>query len=452
MSKINIKQAIKKCFFIILLHLFSSNGFAQYLRTSYFMENVNSRIELNPAIQPKSGYIAIPMIGSFQASASSNSLGVSDVTDIINSEEDFWNSDPFFNRLKTDNRVNVNLRTNILSLGFYRGKGFWSANIGVRADINASIPRTMLDYLREVNNNNPIDLLGKEFSIKNQKMNATVYTEIGLGYSRQITKSLTIGGRMKMLLGNANINMNMKSLTIAEEVTYGRITSYGTLDVSMPGTTVETKPGDNGTEYVNKIKYDKAGIAGYGMAVDFGGTYQPLDNLKLSASIIDLGFISWSKSSTTTALADQERTIQYSESGGTASDGDVLDMKYMGYTIQDPKSRSTSIASTIVLGGEYGFFKNKLGLGILSTTHYSKPKTISELTFSANYYPKSWFNVALSYSTMQNSKQTFGLGVKVGPVFAGTDYMFLGNSSKTKNMNAYLGISIPLGRNKTIDR
>ncbi|WP_321331076.1 DUF5723 family protein [uncultured Bacteroides sp.] len=451
MDKISIKKILKRSFFLLLLHVISSNSFAQYLRTSYFMENATNRLQLNPAFQPTRGYIAIPVIGSFQASASSNALGVSDVTDIINSKEDFWDNDKFFDRLKTDNRVNVNLNTNIVSLGFYRGKSFWSANIGVRADVNASIPRTMFDYLREVNNSEPIDLLGKDFSINNQQMNATVYTEIGLGYSREIIHRLTIGGRMKMLLGSANINMDMRDLKIEENLTSGTIISHGTLNVSMPGTAVETKTDDNGTEYVNKVKYDKAGVAGYGMAVDFGATYQLLNNLKLSASIVDLGFISWSKNSTTTAVANQERTIEY-KGYGTASDGDVLDMKYMGYAIQSPKSKTTSIASTLVLGGEYTFFQNQLGLGVLSTTHFSEPKTISEFTFSANYCPKSWFNVALSYSTMQNNRQTFGLGLKLGPVFVGTDYMFLGNSSKTKDVNAYLSITLPLGKSRAASR
>jgi len=106
----------------------------------------------------------------------------------------------------------------------------------------------------------------------------------------------------------------------------------------------------------------------------------------------------------------------------------------------------------LVLGGEYSFFKNKLGFEILSTTHFCEPETISKLIFSANYRPKNWFNVALSYSVMQNDRKTFGLGLKIGPAFIGTNYMFLGNSSETKNKNAYLGISFPLGKNKHIPR
>lgn len=33
---------------------------AQYLRSSYFMEGSSTRIQLNPALQPKRGYVNLP--------------------------------------------------------------------------------------------------------------------------------------------------------------------------------------------------------------------------------------------------------------------------------------------------------------------------------------------------------------------------------------------------------
>lgn len=445
MKKFSLKKTPKRSLLFLFLIVATSNSFAQYLRTSYFMDNANNRLQLNPAFQPTRGYVNLPVIGSLQASASSNALGVNDVVDIINSEEDFWDNDKFFSQLKTDNKVNVNISTDILSFGFYKGKGFWSANIGIRSDINASIPKTMMEYLRDVNN--ATSGLTKGYSIYNQKMNATAYTEIGVGYSREIIKKLTLGAKVKMLLGVANVNMDMQELSIKENLTDADIISHGTLSTSMAGVGVKTQTGDDGREYVEKVDFDKAGVAGYGMGIDFGATYQLMDNLSLSASLIDLGFISWSKNSTTTATANQKRTIEY-KGYGTASDGDLLDLDYMGYAVDAPKSKTTSLASTLVLGGEYSFFEKMLGVGVLSTTRFCEPETISELTFSANYRPKSWFNIAFSYSTMQNDRKTFGLGLKVGPVFIGTDYLFWGNSSETRNANAYLGITLPLGRSK----
>ena len=44
---------------------------AQYLRSSYFMEGTSARLQLNPGLQPTKGYFNMPIIGSFNMSASS---------------------------------------------------------------------------------------------------------------------------------------------------------------------------------------------------------------------------------------------------------------------------------------------------------------------------------------------------------------------------------------------
>ena len=44
------------------------------------------------------------------------------------------------------NNLNVNLSADILSAGWYKGKNFWSFNIGVRNEIGASIPKSMFEF------------------------------------------------------------------------------------------------------------------------------------------------------------------------------------------------------------------------------------------------------------------------------------------------------------------
>ena len=104
-------------------------------------------------------------------------------------------------------------------------------------------------------------------------------------------------------------------------------------------------------------------------------------------------------------------------------------------------------ANNLCQGGKQnGYFNNKLAVGVLSTTRFVQPDALTELTFSANYRPKSWFNVALSYSAIQSAGKSFGLGLKLGPLFVGTDYMFLGKNSNS--VKGFVGVSIPLGGRK----
>ncbi|NDV66377.1 DUF5723 family protein [Bacteroides sp. 224] len=451
MRKRNVPRFIKLMGVLGILSMIPMSGFAQYLRTSYFMDGVSSRMWLNPAMRPTHGFVDIPVVGALNVSASSNALGVKDVVDLFDSDEDFYKNDKLYNRLKNSNRLNVNVNTDIFSLGFYKGKGFWTVNLGLRSDINASIPKTMFEYAREFDNEDWMNgFMGADYLMENQTLNANVYTEIGVGYSRSIGDKLVVGGKAKVLLGLANIDMSIDKLHIKENGKSSEINTHGRLKVAMKGLSVEEEyDSEIGSDVVDDVDFDKFGLAGYGMAFDLGATFKPIENLTLSASVLDLGFISWSKNSVTTATADNEIYYDYGDTFKSLFNGDMIDFSLPKYEIDDEsKSYKTTLASTMVLGAEYAFLNNKLSAGVLSTTRFSKPKTISELTFSANYRPKSWLATTLSYSVIQSEMKTFGLAVKVGPLFIGTDYMFFGDSSDSKSVNAYLGLSIPLGKGK----
>lgn len=412
---------------------------AQYLRSSYFMEGSSTRMQLNPALQPKRGYVNIPGIGSVTAEVSTNSLGIHDVIDVFDSDEEFYNNDKFYNRLKGMNEVNINANTDVISFGFYKGKGFWSFNVGARADVDATIPKTMFDYLRAIDAENFSWGSGKTFNIQNEKLRLNAYIEVGAGYSRAINERLTIGGKAKLLLGAGNINLKINQLHLSGKEagidSEFQIISDAYLEASAKGLELEEENG-----YITDLDYNSFGISGYGAGIDLGASYQLMKNLTLSAAILDLGFISWGKSNSQVAESSKNTTID-KDNYDTSSD--VLDFELYGLQKKENKSRTTSLSPTMVIGGEYGLLNNKLGLGLLSTTRFGQLKTYSELTLSANYRPNTLINATLSYSMLQGG-ETFGIAFKVGPLMLGTDYMYFGNNSK--HVNAFIGLSIPLGK------
>lgn len=297
---------------------------AQFLRTSYFMEGVHYRQQLNPALSPGRGYINIPVIGAFNASVSSKSLGYQDIMDIVDSssDSDFFTSDKFMNRLKSDNQLNLNLSTDILSAGWYKGKNFWSFNVGVRMDMGASVPKSMFTFMREMNGIDFESLDWSDFSrnVGKESLEINAYTEIGLGYARQINDRLTVGGKVKALLGIGNLKLDVKSIGVDAQLQGIPLDSDGkpnigaivdnpeladqihgsanidveaSLESSFKG--LNLRKGDEG--YIDDFDFEAGdmGIAGYGAAIDLGASYKLLDNLTVSAAILDLGFISWSK-------------------------------------------------------------------------------------------------------------------------------------------------------------
>lgn len=493
-------------FFIMLVCTLSAN--AQFLRTSYFMEGTHYRQQLNPALTPTKGYFNLPVIGAVNATVGSTSLGYQDIIDIIDDGDDFYTKPDFMNRLKDNNKLNVNFSTEILSAGWYKGKNFWSFNIGLRTDIGANLTKNMFTFLNEMETVEE-NWRNSNYDISGQQLNINAYTEIGLGLSRQINSRLTVGARVKALLGIGNMELKLNRVAMsanlpsdqqinqwssesywnsmtpsqaaqaAQELKdkfnnyHANLTVGAELKSSFKGLELQE---EEGKDYVTDFDFDsgKLGIAGYGFGIDLGASYKILDNLTVSASILDLGFISWSKSSTKIASANPDpidikgstyanmvdpnnpntvmnavNQLQNDAQGymDRVTNGDVLDYDMLQLEVSDAKeSRKSRLASILVLGAEYGFFNNKLAVGVLSTTRFVQPDALTELTFSANYRPKSWFNVALSYSAIQSAGKSFGLGLKLGPLFVGTDYMFLGKNSNS--VNGFVGVSIPLGGRK----
>lgn len=443
---------------------------AQYLRSSYFMEGTSARLQLNPGLQPTKGYFNMPIIGSFNMSASSNVLGTSDIIDLMDSGSDLYSNDKLFDRLKADNRLNVNLNTDILSFGWYRGKGFWSVNVGLRADFGAALAKDMFSMMRTMNGFALEDVAGtnQSYSLSNQTLNMKAYAEIGLGYSRRITEKLTVGGRVKVLLGLARAEMNINQFDLSLDVPNPQYTNYadyesrGELSPSdwygkgysyaAEGNVITTLKG-GGMTFDNNGMIDNfdldagdLGIAGSGFGIDLGASYKVWDNLTVSASILDLGFLKWKESETTVATVSggDEVTIN-SENYDRYIGGDFLSFERFDFEEGSPEKvkTKTRLYSTLLLAGEYGLLNNKLSVGAMYTARFAEPKTLNELTFLATFRPKNWLNAAISYSPIQASGKSIGLAVKLGPLFVGTDYMFFGGNSKS--VNGFLGISFPLG-------
>ena len=198
-------------FFMMLVCTLSAN--AQFLRTSYFMEGTHYRQQLNPALTPTKGYFNLPVIGAVNATVGSTSLGYQDIIDIIDDGDDFYTKPDFMNRLKDNNKLNVNFSTEILSAGWYKGKNFWSFNIGLRTDIGANLTKSMFTFLNEMDGIED-NWRNSNYDISNQQLNINAYAEVGLGLSRQINSRLTVGARVKALLGIGNMDLKLNNVAM----------------------------------------------------------------------------------------------------------------------------------------------------------------------------------------------------------------------------------------------
>jgi hypothetical protein len=348
--------------------------------------------------------------------------------------------------------MNLAFNTDVLSVGWWKGQNFWSVNAGVRMDVGANIPKSMFTFLRQESD---ADWSNYLMNIENESLSLNVYTELGLGYARDINERLTIGGKVKLLLGMGNLNLNIDRIAIETTGLPNGLHDLESWQTASAGVRVNAmlesslggmKFSKNTDDYINDFELDGFGIAGYGGAIDLGVAYRALDNLAFSAAVNDLGFISWSKSNTHVFSAETNReygTENYQDFVNIVEDGRLLNYELFGFKREEQvKSRKTTLYSSVTAGAEYALMNDKVALGALFTTRMLKPKTQSEITIGATLRPKSWFNLAVNYSIIQSAGKSFGLAVKLGPLFVGTDYMYFGEN--TNVVNGFAGICIPL--------
>lgn len=461
------KKSAKGCLVLALTALVGTSASAQQLRTAYFMQNTPAKTALNPAFRPERGYVSIPVLGATTASYSTNGIAVDDLLFPVNGKTVTFmdrsvNTESFLSGLKENNQINVDFGTQILSGGWYAGKGFWTVDVSLKGLSNIRVPKNMFEFMKRGNT-----AAGTTYDINDISAYAETYLETGVGYSRPITEKLTVGGKVKVLWGVGSMDANIKNLHAVMNDTEWTISSTGSVSASMKGLVPEMEKDEQGRDYISSFDFDSPGLSGFGLGVDLGATYQLTDNITLSAAVLDLGFMSWSKSGNTFGELNGEPFRfdgfdlaigdNVAESApGMSEQFDAMKDDFEGlfrFRQKTAQGRTTRLRSTVNLGGEYRMLENKLGFGLLSTTRFYSPKAYTELTVSANYRPINWFEATLSYSFIHSNFKTYGLALNFTPswinFFIGSDYMFTkmtpqfipvsGNAT-----NVYMGLSIPL--------
>ena len=476
------KNIINKLVIFISFCLFAINVNSQQVNTLYFMDNVPYRNYMNPAIQPYSNfYLAFPVLGFSQLSFGNNSLTVKDFAykDANGNPIFFLNPngsvDNFYNSLNAVTSFKTDIQLNLLTFGFRTGKAYWNFSITEKVDAQVGLPK---DFMKLLLYGMP-DMNTNMYDLKNLGVDMSVYTEVGLGYARKINDKWDVGAKLKFLAGSANVNTSIKNLDLQTGIDQWTIKGQGSMNVSIPGTL------QIGNNFSSFSYAQPSGISdfiqpsGMGAGIDLGVTYKPIKELTVSAALIDLGFINWNKNVNNIGF-----TTDYTFNGlGTINLDKNIDPTVLGDSILNALKASTTTSQTtnayttytspkLNVGAEYGFFDNKLSVGVLSRTIKHNNVYDEELTASINGKPIDWFDLSVSYSVFNGRMSNIGagLGLRTGFLhwFLSADYFPLRYASvtlptgspistayvpyNTKGVNVAFGLSFVFGNRKDADK
>ena len=458
----------KRYILAALTALMMLSASAQQVTTLYFLENVPMRHTINPAFQPVSnGFVNFTPLGWMSLGLGNNSLTLSDAVFIDNNPDSptygktitflHPNADKqaFLNQVRSMAFSNFDMTIGFFNFGCrIREAGYLTIGINERIETGFTVPKSFMSFMLE---GGMKDLNGgvNNIGLSGFGMGLTAYTETAIGYSHQINEEWTVGGKIKVLLGQGYASFNNKHLNIDASTEAWHMYGDMELDVAGPfnadyiGRQVNGKSaydlytgfaGEEGERqgFNSDSIFDLSNLrrlltpSGYGVAFDLGFTWKPIEYLQVSAAITDLGFIYWKGSrftctidTTFTGIGDIEYgDPRYQDENGKFSTSILMDSvrnNMMGLLdgiqlAHTGKGRAKMPSARLNIGLDANFWENRIGIGIVSATRLYNARLYEEVTFGLAFRPANWFNIAMSYSLLNNGKYSnIGAGLSLMP-------------------------------------
>ncbi len=397
---------------------------AQQSNTLYYMKGVPQSNMLNPATRPPCNlFIGLPLVSLFQVYIENSAFSVSDVMwQDGDSTRLFFNElgsqDDFLKNFGKSNFISADLNTNLISFGFQSGPTYISYSLAERASFRFSYPGDLLDLLL-----NGVEQ-GDEFDLSGFGIEAYSMLEFAVGVSREINDQLTVGSRVKILFGHANISTRNTDIKLITDFNWTMRSRFD-LNATLPF--VDIPVDGNGDFRFDDVAVQDSGISSVdivrmltgnkGLAIDLGAHFKPIDNLTISGSLIDFGFIRW-KNNTYNITQDAEYIYEALEVDISEPDvtfDNFLDTLENTFVFSSTEKPYTSfLAGKLYLGASYQIIE-EIGAGILLRSEMFKGHLREQLTLSANFYPIKMVAASLSYSMMNRTFNNFGFGLSLKP-------------------------------------
>ncbi len=464
-----IISSIKRVLLTASLVALATGASAQALRTGYFMDGGLYSYRLNPAIQPTRGHFALPILGGFELSTAGN-IGLGNFlyesptnpNELVTFMHKSVDTNEFLGKLNEKNIMQMNLDITVFSVAFTGFGGFNTIDLTTRSDIGMNIPYGMFAFMKEMSN--------KNYSFSDLTMQTREYLDLSIGHSHEVINGLTVGGRLKFLFGIGYANVAFDKMDINLSKNSWQIAAKGEANIALGGVfTHSDELTNSGKTVIDGYEDIKAGLQGFGVGADLGVSYDfyhlpVLKGLKVSASLTDLGYISWSK--TARAAIAPEDTYNFdgftqagihSNSGNTIDDQweDVCDDLEDFFALEDKgeSAEKTGIGAKLNLAAEYEMpFYNKLSAGVLYTHCFDDIFSYNKTTVIINVSPSKVFDFAVS-GTKSDYGTNFGAMLNLHcsgmSLFLGTDCIMSKVNKQfipleDMNANVMFGINIGL--------
>ena len=379
---------------IALAALFCCYGASAQIQSTYFLDNYTYSYRHNPANMSDKSFAGL-VLSNISLGVGSN-VGLSTIfypaqsgNGLVTGFNSSVSTEEFLSGINDSNSFQGNFDLNIFSLGLRKEKSMTTFELNSRTLMDATIDGDLFRFLKQGTQNTPYDFSSTALGVKS-------YIELAVGHSRRLGENLSIGFRVKGLMGLAGVYANLQD-------------TQATLSESQIAVNMKGKAGVAGsllqfqTDSDGKVSGAGGGSgfgpAGFGAAIDAGVNWKPMDGLTISASVSDLGLISWKYSS----LAEGNNTVTYKGvdlSGENAKIDDELDKVMDDFKdLLDFRKKSGEESSADMLpfrinaSARYQIPTLKsLSVGTL-VTYQNSAIPVFDFRAAVTYTPKQWFSL-----------------------------------------------------------
>ncbi|MBT4678424.1 MAG: hypothetical protein HOB69_01055 [Flavobacterium sp.] len=276
--------------FFILAITSSINAQQQLL---FSFGEIPQNLMLNPGAETnfKSHY-GIPVFSNLSFKAGFTGFTLADL--FLNDSRDFnLKFEEVLNKIDSDDYININMVVEVLSAGLrIDDKTYVSFGFYEELDLITYFPKDITELVYYGNE----PFLNRPFSISELVMKADMLGVLHAGMSRKVDEKLTIGGRLKIYSSSLNIETNNNSGTITATTNNTNIIrqTLDNLDAEIRTSGITDSNGD-ANESFNDVFSNTLLGGNLGLGFDVGLTYHFSPQLEFTGSIIDVGFIKYSK-------------------------------------------------------------------------------------------------------------------------------------------------------------
>lgn len=425
---------LKRLFLLAALSLLLiGSSFAQRNLTLYHLQQVVQTNNVNPAFIPDAQYyVAIPFLSAPNFAWGNRGFKFKDIGlgKPIRGSIDYSQA-----------RMNASLMNygtgdasfELFNVGYRCGNHFFTGGLTDYLDLDIRMGKEFLQFIDAYGGNKLQP--GRSYDASNYNVDFNHYRAIYLGYAHQFNQRLSFGGKFKLLSGLESLRTTNNGFGFAVYDEAVGVAVVNNLDVISSGMNVWFGDGYSGW-YID---------GNWGLAVDLGGRFQVNDQLELSASVVNLGFLKWN------------RRLSRSVVNYVMTDSDNIDT-FLDDLYEDTKDELargtgnyiapyyTSAGPQLYGGASYQLSETQ-GVGLAVSSRFYHDRTDIGAALSYNMAVAQLLNFAFSYSFYNHNYYNVGAGVSLnaGPaqVYLVSDNL-LGTIAPGTFNNAHLNFGVNL--------